>query len=161
MSDGQHLVPRRRSEHLGGILQRALQRHGISRRLPRRIAPEVWERAVGKELAARAQPTVLTAGTLHILVEDYRWRDQLDAARHFVVERINRRLGAGVVRELQFGLAHEGSLSEGRRRAGLAAVRPPPAALLEPRGVLGDSQLPPGLREAVLRAAEAAHRRKV
>ena len=160
MSDGQHLVPRRRSEQLGGILQRALQAHGISRRLPRRIAPEVWERAVGKELAARAQPTVLTSGTLHILVEDYRWRDQLDAARHFVVERINRRLGAGVVRELQFGLAHEGALTEGRRRAGLGIVRAPPEVLLEPRRVLGDVALPPALREAVLRAAEAAQRRR-
>ena len=160
MSEGQHLVPRRKSEHLRGILQRALQAHGISRRMPRRIAPDVWERAVGKELAARAQPTVLTAGTLHILVEDYRWRDQLDAARNFVVERINRRLGAGTVRELQFGLAHAGALSEGRRRAGLGAARAGAEALLEPRRILGDTLLPPGLREAVLRAAEAAQRRR-
>lgn len=161
MSEGQHFVPRRQSEHLKAILQRTLQAHGMTRRLPRRIATDVWECAVGKQLAARAQPTVVTAGTLHILVEDYRWRDQLDAARHFVVERINRRLGAGVVRELQFGLAHEGALTEGRRRAGLAAVRAPPELLLEPHRVLGDTTLPPALREAFLRAAEAAQRRRV
>jgi len=159
LSDGHHFVSRRRTEPLRGILQRALHAHGMTRRLPRRIAPEVWERAVGKQIAARAQPTVLTAGILHVLVQDHRWRDQLDAARNFVVERLNLRLGAGTVRELQFGLAHSGALDEGRRRAGIGEVRPPPNALIEPDRVLGDAQLSPSLREAVLRAAEAAHRR--
>ena len=159
MTDGHHLVPRRKAEAVRGILHRALAAHGLGRRLPRRIAPEVWERAVGTQLAARAQPTVLSAGTLHILVEDHRWRDQLDAARLFVIERINRGLGAGAVRELQFGLAHEGALAEGRRRAGIGAVRPPPQMAIEPRQVLGEARLPPALREAVLRAAEAALRR--
>ena len=97
MTDGHHFVPRRRLTPLRGILEKALRAHGMTRRLPRRIAPEVWELAVGKQIAARAQPTVLTGGTLHVLVQDHRWRDQLDAARNFVVERINRRLGAGTV----------------------------------------------------------------
>jgi len=46
-------------------------------------------------------------------VQDHRWRDQIDAARAMVIERLNRRLGRNVVRALQFGLAHEGAL---RRR---------------------------------------------
>jgi hypothetical protein len=148
-------------EPLHGILTRALHANGISRRMPRRIPAAVWERAVGIELAARAQPTVLTAGTLHVLVQDHRWRDQLDAARNFMVESINKRLGAGVVREIKFGLAHEGALSEGRRRAGLGALRAPPEIAVEPGRVLGKARLEPTLREAVLRAAEAAQRRKV
>jgi len=126
-------------------------------RLPRRIAPSVWESAVGRQIAARAQPTVLAGGTLHVLVQDHRWRDQLDAARVFLLERINRVVGG--VRELQFGLAHSGALSEGRRRAGIGAVAMP-EALLEPRHVLGDARLEPALREALLRAAEAASRRR-
>ena len=129
--------------------------------MPRRIPAAVWERAVGVELAARAQPTVLTAGTLHVLVQDHRWRDQLDAARNFMVESINNRLGAGAVRQIQFGLAHEGALSEARRRAGLGAIEPPPTAAVEPRQVLGEARLEPTLREALLRAAEAAQRRRV
>ncbi|TMA10952.1 MAG: DUF721 domain-containing protein, partial [Deltaproteobacteria bacterium] len=95
------------AEPVRGILERTLRAQGLSRRMPRRIAPEVWERAVGKQIAARAQPTFLTGGTLHVPVQDHRWRDQLDAARNFLVERVNGRLGRGAVRELQFGLAHE------------------------------------------------------
>jgi hypothetical protein len=146
-------------ERLGGILHRALNEHGMARRLPRRLSPEVWESAVGRQIAARAQPTVLSAGTLHVLVQDHRWRDQLDAARIFLIERLNLRLGKDVVRKLQFGLAHEGALVDARRRAGIGVVAGPEVAL-EPQMVLGPARLEPGLREAVLRAAEAAARRR-
>lgn len=149
----------RRGERLGGILHRELKRCGMTRRLPRRVSPEVWESAVGRQIAARAQPTVLSAGTLHVLVQDHRWRDQLDAARMFLIERLNARLGKDVVRRLQFGLAHEGALVDGRRRAGIGEpVRV--EAPLAPGAVLGEARLDPGLREAVLRAAEAAARRR-
>jgi predicted nucleic acid-binding Zn ribbon protein len=147
----------RQGERLSGILHRALKEHGMARRLPQRLSPELWESAVGRQIAARAQPTVLSAGTLHVLVQDHRWRDQLDAARMFLIERLNARLGKDVVRTLQFGLAHEGALQEGRRRAGIGEplrveAPPAPAAVLEAR-------LDPGVREAVLRAAEAAARK--
>lgn len=149
----------RRGERLGGILHRALKDHGMARRLPRRLSPEVWESAVGRQIAARAQPTVLSAGTLHVLVQDHRWRDQLDAARMFLIERLNARLGKDVVRQLQFGLAHEGALADGRRRAGIGVLARAEVAV-EPLAVLGAARLEPGLREAVLRAAEAAARKR-
>jgi predicted nucleic acid-binding Zn ribbon protein len=150
---------RRRDEKVSGILPRALIKHGMGRRLPRQITPELWESAVGAQIAARAQPTVLSHGTLHLLVQDHRWRDQLDAARVILLERLNGKLGKGVVRALQFGLAHEGALDEARRRAGVGAAREAEIAL-EPQRVLGGARLDAGLREAVLRAAEAAQRRR-
>jgi predicted nucleic acid-binding Zn ribbon protein len=151
--------PQQREEKVSGILHRALSQHGMGRRLPRRVAPEVWENAVGRQIAARAQPTVLSCGTLHLLVQDHRWRDQLDAARGMLLERLNRELGAGVVRALQFGLAHEGALDDARRRAGVGVV-PDREVAVEPQRVLGGARLDPDLREAVLRAAEAAQRRR-
>jgi hypothetical protein len=150
----------RPGERLGGILHRELKKCGMARRLPRRLSPEVWESAVGRQIAARAQPTVLSAGTLHVLVQDHRWRDQLDAARMFLIERLNARLGKHVVTQLQFGLAHEGALLDGRRRAGIGepvGVEVP----LSPGAVLGAARLDPRLREAVLRAAEAAARKEL
>ena len=151
--------PAKRSEQLSGILHRALREAGMARRLPRRVAPEVWESAVGRQIAARAQPTVLCGGILHVLVQDHRWRDQLDAARVMLLERLNGKLGKNVVRAFQFGLAHEGALEHARRRAGVRTAPPFPAAA-DPSRVLGPSRLEPELREALLRAAEAAHRRR-
>jgi hypothetical protein len=152
-------TPCRRSEQLSGILHRALREAGMASRLPRRVGPEVWESAVGRQIAARAQPTFLRGGTLHVLVQDHRWRDQLDAARLMLLERLNRKLGKNAVRALQFGLAHEGALDQARRRAGVCAA-PLVRAAADPSRVLGPSRLEPDLREALLRAAEAAHRRR-
>jgi predicted nucleic acid-binding Zn ribbon protein len=146
-------------EKLCGILRRTLEENGMARRLPRRVAPEVWESAVGAQIAARAQPTVLSGGTLHLLVQDHRWRDQLDAARELLLERLNGKLGDGAVRALQFGLAHQGALDQARRRAGFSS-EPTPRRAVEPSGVLGASRLDPTLREGLLRAAEAAQRRR-
>ncbi len=158
-----HFTPQPRpSEAIRVVLRRALDSHGLRKRLERRIPPHVWEEAVGKQLASRAQPTVLTAGVLHILVEDHRWRDQLDAARNFLIARINQRLGATLVRELRFGLAHDAALAPAK--AALEALAPGPAPrrerAIEPAAVLGAAQLEPSLREAVLRAAEAAARQR-
>ncbi|TMA26643.1 MAG: DUF721 domain-containing protein [Deltaproteobacteria bacterium] len=140
----------RRGEAVRPILQRALQQHRL--RLPRRISPHLWAEIVGPFLAARAQPTVLSGRTLHILVEDHRWRDQLDAARKFLLAKLNKRLGADLVGELQFGLAHTGALRPLPRED-------LPEARIEPGQVLGGARLEPLLREALLRAAEAASRR--
>jgi predicted nucleic acid-binding Zn ribbon protein len=144
-----HFFPRRRGEAVGGILQRTLDHHGLGRRLDRHVPAAVWAEAVGADLAARAQPTVLSAGTLHVLVQDHRWRDQMDAAREMIIERVNRRLGRRAVRSLQFGLAHEGALRPAPRRT---APAPPRHAA----AVAGAHALPSEVRDALLRAAASS-----
>jgi hypothetical protein len=148
-----HFFPRRRGEAVGGILQRTLDRHGLGRRLDRHVPAAVWADAVGMDLASRAQPTFLSAGILHLLVQDHRWRDQIDAARELIIERLNRRLGRRIVRALQFGLAHEGALRPATRRTA-------PDAPCRAAPVAGAHALPSEVRDALLRAAAASSRRR-
>lgn len=150
------------SESIGGILERALDAQGLRARIERRLPAQVWRDAVGDEIAARAQPTFLSAGVLHVLVLDGRWRDQLDAARGLLLARLNARLGKPIVKSLQFGLAHGGILEAAK--AAQACVRswaPLDAAELAHAGehVAGSEHLPDGLREALLGATAAARRR--
>ena len=154
MSAG-HFFPRRRAEALGGILQRTLDRHGLTRRLDRHLPSAVWAEAVGPDLASRAQPTVLSSGTLHLLVQDHRWRDQLDAARHLIISRLNSLLGRRAIHSLQFGLAPEGSLPSTTR--GPSSSSPPPR---RSSSVPGSHSLPSELRDALLRAAASSRRVK-
>lgn len=144
------------SEPVGHILQRALQRQGLGKRIDRRLPAHVWREAVGHELAGRVQPTWLAGGTLHLLVEDHRWRDQLDAARGLLIERVNARLGRRLVKQLQFGLAHAGLL-EAARAARRPVLEETPAAA--PARLPAADHLPPDLREALLGAAAASARR--
>ena len=157
---------------LGEVLSRALGEQGLAQRLDRRLPTQLWNDAVGPEIARRAQPTVLSAGVLHVLVQDRNWRDQLDAMRMMLMARLNQRLGRPLVKELRFGMAHAGALEEGSRRhhqSGngarpfqASALSPCQEAALQDRSAPGRllpeaDLLPPGVREAVLRAA-AAHK---
>jgi len=151
-----HFFPRQRAEAVGGILKRTLDRQGLSRRLGRHFPSSVWSEAVGGELASRAQPTVLSGGTLHLLVQDHRWRDQLDAARHLIIARLNRRLGHDAIHSLQFGLAHSGSLHPLRPSS---PSRPAPPRQPTAK-VSGAHSLPSELRDALLRAASSSQRPK-
>lgn len=143
------------AEPVARVLQRALHAQGLSRKLDRALPARIWAEAVGEGIAARARPTVLREGVLHVLVLDHRWRDQLDAARLLLIARLNARLGRALVRELRFGLAHAGSLPQP-----LAAPRVAAAAedAEEAPPVPGSAGLPDELREALLGAACAARR---
>lgn len=156
---------------LGEVLSRALGEKGLAQRLDRRLPTQLWNDAVGPEIARRAQPTVLSAGVLHVLVQDRNWRDQLDAMRMMLMARLNQRLGRPLVKELRFGMAHAGVLEAGSRRHG--GARPYQASALTPlqQEVLQNrdcphrllpeaDKLPPGVRDAVLRAAAAAAAQK-
>ena len=167
MSHSVKVTAGRSAESIRQVLDRALHAQGLTRRLQRALPRQVWSEAVGSGIAERAQPTVLTAGVLHVLVEDHRWRDQLDAARNILIERVNARLGKPLVRELSFGLAHEGALPprkprlDGQRSAGpLEGERRLDSAVPEtPRPHLSEaSRLEPALRQALLDAADAARR---
>jgi hypothetical protein len=154
-----HRETTRTAEPIRCVLERALSERGLSRRLERGLPRHIWREAVGPGIADRATPTVLSGGVLHLLVEDHRWRDQLDAARVTLIERVNARLGRPLVRELRFGLAHAGTFAvaaPGR----LAA--PKEAAAAASAEVPGAQALHPELRaafNAAARAAEAARAR--
>ncbi len=151
---GTHFFPRRRGEAVDGILRRALERRGLSRRVDRHVPRAVWADAVGAELAARAQPTVLSAGTLHVLVQDHRWRDQMDAARALIIDRLNLRLGRRLVHSLQFGLAHHGALRPVAHDLRAAAAALPPGG----RPVAESHRIPAEVRDVFLRALAASLR---
>ncbi|GAC1340399.1 MAG: hypothetical protein NVSMB23_10630 [Myxococcales bacterium] len=144
----------RAAEPIRRVLERALGESGLSRKLERRLPQHVWREAVGPGIAARATPTVLSAGVLHLLVEDHRWRDQLDAARVTLIERVNAKLGRPLVRELRFGLAHAGTFPTAAP-VWPAAMRPEHPAAAE---VPGARSLQPELRAAFNAAASAASR---
>ncbi len=151
---------------LRSLLELAMHQAGLSSSLARRLPKQVWEAAVGREIATRAQPTHLTAGVLHVLVEDHRWRDQLDAMRMELISRVNARLGKALVRELHFGLAHAGALPA-RRPLGRAIGAADNCALEQagrgrehdlPEHLRGGAKLGGELGEAFLRAGRAAQR---
>jgi predicted nucleic acid-binding Zn ribbon protein len=60
----------------------------------------VWDAAVGKQIAAKAQPASFRDGTLTVAVASAPWMHQLSFLKKQLMEKINELLGGEVVREI-------------------------------------------------------------
>lgn len=66
---------------------------------------EVWESAVGPEVARRSSPVSLQGGRLLVAVSTSAWVQQLSFLRERLREALNQALGQNVVRDIRFRLA--------------------------------------------------------
>jgi predicted nucleic acid-binding Zn ribbon protein len=62
----------------------------------------VWEQAVGKRIAAHAQPAAFREGTLTLTVDSAPWMQQLSFLKRELVAKVNDQLGYDLVKELYF-----------------------------------------------------------
>jgi hypothetical protein len=61
---------------------------------------QVWDSAVGKQIASRARPVSFRAGTLTVAVTSAPWMQQLSFLKKGIMEKLNAYLGEEIVRDL-------------------------------------------------------------
>ena len=66
------------------------------------LARTAWPLAVGKKVAARTRPTRMVRWRLIVEVEDPIWKKQLLALSTQILTNLERRLGQGIVSDLEF-----------------------------------------------------------
>ncbi len=89
-------------EPVGRSLERLLSAAGLSQPLRGWLAIEVWAEIVGDAAARRARATSFDAGRLIVEVDSPAWVSQLGFMKREYIEKLNQRLGEGVIREIQF-----------------------------------------------------------
>ncbi len=65
---------------------------------------EFWDRAVGKEIAAAAQPSLIRSTVLWVKVKDSIWMQQLHLQKILLLEKINARLDNEKISDIHFKL---------------------------------------------------------
>jgi len=63
---------------------------------------QVWESAVGQQIATKAMPTAFRDGTLTIRVAGSAWMQQLSLMKTDIVAQLNDEIGEPLVREIFF-----------------------------------------------------------
>ena len=106
-------------ERLGDVLAMSLKRLQLGPRLDEYGVWPIWNDVVGEPIARNAQPEKIRNGTLFVKVASPVWMQQLQYMKEMIVERINQRLRADVVKNLFFIV--------GRIDADVDAGKPPPA----------------------------------
>lgn len=69
---------------------------------PDQVAIAAWQVAVGKKVAAHSRAVNLVRGRLVVEVADNIWQSQLRSVRPFILNRIERDLGAPLVTDIEF-----------------------------------------------------------
>ena len=69
--------PRTRGNCVGDVLPGLMTRLGLEQLVQQRLIVEAWPLIVGRDIAARAQPTKFYRGVLTVSVDNAAWRDVL------------------------------------------------------------------------------------
>jgi hypothetical protein len=126
---------------------------------------EVWERALGPDLARRSYPVELRRGRLLVAGPNAAWVQQLSFLREQIRQAVNRALGEELVREVRLRVAE---IDPPKPRPPAA----PPAWLDEPVGApvlaaiadevatIADPELREAIRQVRLRAEQVSRYRE-
>ena len=89
-------------ESLGNVLTKSLLKRGLSSPVKQHDVREVWESAVGKDIARNAKPAMLKKGMLYVHVKNSTWMQELSLLKENLIEAINSKLGREDVVEMRF-----------------------------------------------------------
>jgi predicted nucleic acid-binding Zn ribbon protein len=134
------------------VLAAVLPKFASAERLQEYRVWEVWEEAVGRPVARKAQPAKIQRGKLFVTVSSSAYLQEMQFYKAHIRDAVNRRLGSLTVRDIFFVL---GKVQE-------AAVRPtpPPRRPLPPFQELETPKLGrPELNEAFASLLQARRRR--
>jgi len=89
-------------EKIGPLLGRVVRELGLQKRIEEYKVIEEWERIVGSAIAERAEPVMVERGRLVVKVKSSPWLLEMKMRETDILEKIEERLGEGVIREIRF-----------------------------------------------------------
>ena len=92
-------------EHIGDILRTTLEKWLNTAGEPITRIWEVWERAVGSDIADNARPAYLKKKMLVVHVPSSVWIQQLQFSKKAIIDNINNAAGDRLVSEIKFKIA--------------------------------------------------------
>jgi predicted nucleic acid-binding Zn ribbon protein len=88
----------------GQVLAGTLERLGLAKGIQTHRAFEIWDEAVGPQVAAHARPERISNRVLRVRVDHNTWLQQLSYMKAVILSRLNERLGEGTLIDLDFRL---------------------------------------------------------
>jgi predicted nucleic acid-binding Zn ribbon protein len=144
--------PKTTPGRVADALRQVVQRIDPDRRLAAYRVWTFWTDEVGPAVAARAEPAAFRDGILSVRVSGAAWMQELQFMKEELRERLNRRLGATMIRDIYF------VSGPAPRPAKATAPAKQPAAPTEDPIALPEVR-DPALAAVLARLAEAARTR--
>ncbi len=142
--------PKREFQRVAGPLEGLIRRLDPEGRIRAYRVWDFWDEVVGAAIAERARPQRLREGVLVVQVSSHTWMQELQFLKDEIRRKLNARLGAALIRDLQF-------VSGRIPKKKAPPPEPPPAAVVVPDLPSTGS---PELDEVLARIAVASARRR-
>lgn len=91
-------------KNIVSVLEDALRELKYNTKLKEHLILEVWDEVVGEYIAKQTQPESIRDNKLFVRVSTLPWIRQLESLKQMIIERLNRRVGKRVLKEVQFSL---------------------------------------------------------
>jgi hypothetical protein len=149
---------------LAELLERALPAEARRRVYSVALVEKQWASVVGKEIARRSEPESLEGGVLTVRVTDPAWGRMILKLQGRIVTELNRAVGTGLVRRINFVRRESlrGPESETKAPERTVAPRPPPESVMRASEGISDEELRAAVRRSAslyLRAREDRKRK--
>ena len=87
---------------VGSLISEMLRGMKIETQVKEQTCVLVWDEVVGEQVASAAQPEFIRDGTLYVAAKSSVWANELTFYKQGIIEKLNRRAGGNVVKEIVF-----------------------------------------------------------
>jgi predicted nucleic acid-binding Zn ribbon protein len=94
----------RKLDRLSRTLGSMLKARGLGGRLDEYRVFGQWEKSVGRVIARHAQPQTVRGKKLTLVVDSPAWMQQLSLLKPEIIEKVNRNLGKGAIKDITLRL---------------------------------------------------------
>ena len=89
---------------IGSTLEHALRELKCETKIKEYLVLEAWGKIVGENIARQAHPEGFRDDKLFVKVSTPAWMCQLESMKRIIIERIDKKVKQGVVKEIHFSL---------------------------------------------------------
>ncbi len=122
--------PQTRLQRIGEILPRVLKKGGFPVRLEDTRLREIWEKAVGPQIAAQSRPENIKRNLLFVKVASSVWMHQLHFLKEEIIGKVNALMGKTPVKDIRFSI---GQFTAPQEKEETTSIAPLSASLLTAR----------------------------
>ncbi len=104
--------PERRSKtfaSLGDVIDDYIRSRGLESKRQEFSLQERWDEIVGEPISSHTTPDTIRFGTLHILVDNSAWLQQLNFLKPELMRKVESFLGQGVLKDIALRLGRNSS----------------------------------------------------
>jgi predicted nucleic acid-binding Zn ribbon protein len=88
------------AQTIGAAIKEWLRANGLDQKVQEHSVPGYWQEVVGEAVARHARVEKVENGRIFVSVESAAWRSEVMLRREEILQRLNERLGAEIVKEL-------------------------------------------------------------